>query len=108
VSKEIPADLTEDLFGDIQCIAYGGGSMVTKVQKWGNSQGLRLARRVLEDAKISVGDDVDITIRDGTIIITPIKRIRGKRSLQELISRIPKNYEAEEVGWGKPIGKEVW
>ena len=25
--------------------------MVTKVQKWGNSQGLRLSRQVLEDAR---------------------------------------------------------
>ena len=35
--------------------------MVTKIQKWGNSQGLRLAKQVLEDAHISVGDDVDVT-----------------------------------------------
>lgn len=82
--------------------------MVTKVQKWGNSQGLRLAKQVLEDAHISVGDDVDVTIRDGTIIIAPIKRVRGKRSLQKLVSRIPKNYEAGEIDWGKPIGREVW
>jgi antitoxin MazE len=82
--------------------------MVTKVQKWGNSQGLRLAKRVLEDAHISVGDAVDVTIRDGTIIIAPIKRIRGKRSLREPVSRISKRYEAGELDWGKPTGREVW
>jgi antitoxin MazE len=82
--------------------------MVTKVQKWGNSQGLRLAKQLLEDAHISIGDDVDVTIRDGAIIIAPIKRIRGKRSLQELVSRIPKNYEVGEIDWGKPIGREAW
>ena len=82
--------------------------MVTKVQKWGNSQGLRLAKWVLEDAHISVGDEVDVTVREGTIVIAPIKRIRGKRSLQELVSRIPKNYEAGEIDWGIPIGREVW
>ena len=82
--------------------------MVTKVQKWGNSQGLRLAKQLLEDAHISVGDDVAVTIRDGTIIIAPIKHIRGKRSLQELVSRIPKDYEVGEVDWGNSIGREVW
>jgi antitoxin MazE len=82
--------------------------MVTKVQKWGNSQGLRLAKQVLEDAHISVGEDIDVTVRDGTIIIAPIKRIRGKRSLQELVSRIPKNYKSREIDWGKPVGREVW
>jgi antitoxin MazE len=82
--------------------------MVTKIQKWGNSQGLRLARQVLEDAHISVGDEVDVTTRDGMIVIAPARRIRGKQSLQELVSRIPKDYKTEEVDWGEPVGREVW
>ncbi|MEW6668696.1 MAG: transcriptional regulator/antitoxin, MazE [Thermodesulfobacteriota bacterium] len=82
--------------------------MVTKIQRWGNSQGLRLAKQVLEDARLSVGDDVDVTARDGLIVIAPARRIRGKRSLQELVSRIPKDYRSEEMEWGEPMGKEVW
>jgi len=82
--------------------------MITRIQKWGNSQGLRLGRQVLEDACISVGDDVDVTARDGMIVIAPARRIRGKVSLQELVSRIPENYHSEETDWGKPLGKEVW
>lgn len=64
---------------------------MTKIQKWGNSQGVRLARQVLEDAHISIGDEVKVTVRDGVIVITPARRIRGKQSLQELVSRIPKD-----------------
>ncbi len=82
--------------------------MVTKIQKWGNSQGIRLAKRVLEDASICVGDDVDVTTRDGVIILAPVKRVRGIRSLQELVSRIPKNYEIAELDWGEPVGREAW
>jgi antitoxin MazE len=82
--------------------------MITRIQKWGNSQGLRVARQVLEDACIAVGDDVDVVARDGMIVISPARRIRGKVSLQELVSRIPKNYRSEEMDWGKPLGKEVW
>lgn len=82
--------------------------MVTKVQKWGNSQGLRLAKQLLEDAQISVGDDVDVTTQDGVIIIAPVKRVRGKRSLQDLVSRIPKDYQPAEVDWGEPVGRETW
>jgi antitoxin MazE len=81
---------------------------VTKVQKWGNSQGLRIAKQVLEGANISVGDDVDVTVREGSIVITPINRIRGKHSLKELVSRIPRSYETEEVDWGKAVGREAW
>lgn len=82
--------------------------MVTKIQRWGNSQGLRLAKQVLEDAHISVGDDVDVITRDGLIVIAPTKRIRGKQSLQELVSRIPEGYKTEEMDWGEPVGREVW
>ena len=57
--------------------------MVTKIQKWGNSQGLRLGKQVLEDARIAVGDSVDVAARDGVIVIAPLRRIRGKQSLQE-------------------------
>ena len=82
--------------------------MVTKIQKWGNSQGLRLARQVLEDACISVGDDVDVSAREGVIVIAPVRRIRGGQSLQELVLRIPRNYESGEADWGGPVGREVW
>jgi len=82
--------------------------MVTKIQKWGNSQGLRLARQILQDACISVGDDVEVAVREGMIVIAPVRRIRGRQSLQELVARIPKNYKPEETDWGKPVGNEVW
>ena len=82
--------------------------MVTKVQKWGNSQGLRLAKQVLEDAQIAVGDTVDVTVCDGAIVIAPVRPHRGMVSLEDLVSRIPKNYKPEEVDWGKAVGREAW
>ena len=82
--------------------------MITKIQKWGNSQGLRLGKQVLVDARIAVGDSVDVAARDGVIVIAPVKRIRGKLSLRDLVSRIPKDYKTREIDWGKPRGREVW
>ena len=83
--------------------------MVTKVQKWGNSQGLRLAKQVLEETHISIGDPVDVSTRDGVIVIAPIRRsVRGGLSLQKLVFRIPKNYKPQEVEWGEPVGSEAW
>ncbi len=81
--------------------------MVTRIQKWGNSQGLRLPKQVLEDAHLSLGDDVDITVQDGLIVIAPARRVRGRQSLEKLVSHIPKDYKAEEMDWGEPVGREV-
>jgi len=82
--------------------------MLTTVQKWGNSQGLRLARGVLQDAHIGVGDKVDVVVRDGVILVAPARSRRGKHRLEDLVSQIPADYQAEKVDWGKPVGKEAW
>jgi len=82
--------------------------MHAKIQKWGNSQGLRLAKNLLADAHLSVGDEVDISVKDGIMIVTPAKRIRGRHTLEDLVARIPDNYKTSEVDWGEPVGKEIW
>jgi antitoxin MazE len=79
-------------------------NMVTKIQKWGNSQGLRIARDILEDARVVVGDEVNVAVRGGAIIITPARH----RNLRELLSKIPADYAGAEEDWGAPQGKEVW
>ena len=82
--------------------------MLTKVQKWGNSQGLRLAKSILEDARIEVGDQVDVGVRDGVIVVAPVLRMRGKYRLEDLVSRIPADHHSTDVDWGKPVGRETW
>ena len=82
--------------------------MITKIQKWGNSQGLRLGKDLLADADIEVGDAVDVAVREGTIVIRPLRQVRGGHSLEQLLKRIPKDYKPEELDWGPPVGKEVW
>ncbi|MFH1707801.1 MAG: AbrB/MazE/SpoVT family DNA-binding domain-containing protein [Planctomycetota bacterium] len=82
--------------------------MTTKVQKWGNSLGVRIGRSVLADARITVGDEVDLAVRDGVILIRPVNRVRGKYSLRKLVARIPKGYRVGETSTGRPVGKEVW
>ena len=82
--------------------------MIAKIQKWGNSQGLRLAKNLLADVQLNIGDEVDISVKDGIMIVTPAKRIRGRHKLKDLVARIPENYQTSEVEWGEPVGKEAW
>lgn len=81
---------------------------ITKVQKWGNSQGLRLSKNLLRDADIEVGDPVDVVVHDGTLIVTPLRRLRGKLDLGQLVQEIPADYKPGELDWGPPTGREVW
>jgi len=82
--------------------------MLTRIQKWGNSQGLRFPKAILEEAQLSVGDDVNLSIHEGKIVVEPVRKIRGKYQLQELVAQMPDDYQVEEVDWGAPVGKEVW
>lgn len=82
--------------------------MITKVQKWGNSQGLRLSKELLSDAQIGVGDAVNVAVRDGLLVVTPVRRVRGALDLEQLVASIPKGYQPGELDWGPPAGGEVW
>jgi antitoxin MazE len=80
--------------------------MVAKVQKWGNSQGLRLSKHILDLANIGVGDDVQIIIGKEQILVRKVSR--SKYNLAELVARIPKGHKAQEFDFGPPVGKEAW
>jgi antitoxin MazE len=82
--------------------------MITRVQKWGNSQGLRLSKELLSEVEINVGDAVEVAVRDGALVVTPVHRVRGGHDLRELVERIPEEYEPGELEWGQPVGREVW
>lgn len=80
--------------------------MVVKVQKWGNSQGLRLAKSILERAHIAIGDEVEIIVSEEQILIK--KAAKPKFDLAEMVARMPHNYQVQEENWGQPVGLEEW
>ncbi len=82
--------------------------MVTKIQRWGNSQGLRFSKSVLQEAQIEVGDEVQITVQNGKIIVAPTQKIRGKYTIEDLVAQMPDGLEVQEIDWGEPVGKEAW
>lgn len=83
--------------------------MIVKIQKWGNSQGLRIAKNLLADARLRIGDEVDIKAKDGFLVVTPARQVRGRHRLEDLVKRIPPDsHQSRETDWGAPVGKEEW
>ena len=80
--------------------------MLAKVQKWGNSQGLRLPRHILENSNILVGDDVEVIAQKNQIVVK--KASRAKFDLAEMVARMPRDYKVREESFGPPVGREVW
>ena len=47
---------------------------VLRVQKWGNSQGIRLPKKILKDLGIDINDKIEIRLNDGEIILRKVKK----------------------------------
>jgi antitoxin MazE len=78
--------------------------MKTKIQKWGNSPGIRFSKEIMEEARISVGDEVEVHVDDNAIIVKPVQVIRGKYTIKALFSKKVK--KGSEIEWGRPQGCE--
>ena len=79
--------------------------MQTSIAKWGNSLALRLPRHVVEGANLKEGVSVEVEVREGALVVTPVRK---KFKLSELLAGVtPKNSHAE-TDWGDPQGEEAW
>lgn len=81
--------------------------MTAKISKWGNSQGLRMPKDIMDSLHLQVGDNVNIIMLDGKVIIEPIKKEILSYDLNELVSKIPTNYKTSEE-FETIVGKEEW
>jgi antitoxin MazE len=86
--------------------------MITKLQAWGNSQGLRLPKALLTALQIEPGASVEIGLSPGkdAIILKPVvvaPRVRGRHRIEDLVAAMPKDYKAAEFNWDTQ-GRETW
>jgi len=72
--------------------------MTTQIAKWGNSLGLRLPKSVAEQAQIQDGDHIDVSVRNGAIVIRPS---RPAYSLDALVAKITPRNRHRESDWGR-------
>ncbi|MCL2153474.1 MAG: AbrB/MazE/SpoVT family DNA-binding domain-containing protein [Oscillospiraceae bacterium] len=82
--------------------------MTTTIQKWGNSQAVRLPKAVLESLFLKENDAVEIKAVNDTIVISKaIRKRRAKTSLEERFRDYTGEYNCEEYDWGSPVGREA-
>ena len=94
--------------------------MVTTIQKWGNSQAVRLPKIILDSLLLQENDPVEIVSENDVIIIKRADRKRrAKKSLEQRLEDFYQKpideiladetlYKPTEYDWGKPAGNEVW
>ena len=96
--------------------------MITTIQKWGNSQAVRLPKAVLESLMLQENDQVEILAdvdNDYIVIRKTQRKRRSKKSLEQSLEEFfgksideiladDTLYSPVEYDWGAPVGREIW
>ena len=78
--------------------------MSVKIQKWGNSLGVRIPKAVIKKVNLSEHSEVEVESKNGMIVIFPAKK---QYSLESLLNQITRNNLHHEDDF-KAEGNEVW
>ncbi|MBC1261138.1 AbrB/MazE/SpoVT family DNA-binding domain-containing protein [Synechococcus sp. BSF8S] len=80
--------------------------MRTKVQKWGNSLGVRIPRGLAEKVGLGAGTEVCLTAKDGELVLRP--SVPSRLRLADLLAEVtPENIHAS-IDTGDAVGGEAF
>ena len=80
--------------------------MEVRIQKWGNSSGIRIPSSMLKNLNIKTNDILNINQDDDKIIISIPKK--KKISLEDRFKEYHGKNLAKEFSWDDNIGREIW
>lgn len=80
--------------------------MEVRLQKWGNSDGIRIPSSILKSLNIRTNDLLNIEQEEDKIIISVPKK--KKISLEERFNNYHGDNLAKDFSWDEPIGREIW
>lgn len=80
--------------------------MEIRLQKWGNSNGIRIPSTFLNSLKIKTNDRINIEQINDKIILSKVKK--PKVSLKELFNSYRGEKLSKDFEWDEPQGKEIW
>lgn len=87
--------------------------MKTTLQRWGNSQGVRLPKSLIESLGMTVGAPVIVEASEdhSQITIKPAtesRPVRERYHIEDLIAESAPDAFSGEHEWGTIQGKEIW
>ena len=80
--------------------------MRKKINKWGNSLGLRIPKLVAAEVGLEEDSLVNLIIVNGSIVISPARET--PLELEAMLDRVTEENLHSEVNTGPAIGREAW
>jgi antitoxin MazE len=82
-----------------------GMLMQAQMLKWGNSLAVRIPKTIADEAKLKVGDSLEIEVSaEGTV---RLNRVGKLPTLAQLVSQITPENRYTEITTGPAVGKET-
>ncbi len=81
--------------------------MQATIQKWGNSQGIRIPKAFLEALGMMENDVVELNRVNDNLVITKVKE-KKELTIDDIFQGYDGEYTPEAFDWGLPVGREVW
>lgn len=78
--------------------------MEAKIQRWGNSLGVRIPAAIARELHLRNGSVVDVVEESNSIVIRPAKN----HDIHSLLDSITDDNRHSEVDWGTREGNEAW
>lgn len=74
------------------------------VTAWGNSQGIRIPKKIMDRLNLHISDSLEMDVKDDTIILR--KKFRHK-SFEERLAEYNGQISVYAFDWGEPEGREL-
>lgn len=78
-----------------------------QIQKWGNSHGIRLPKKIITSLKWQQGAELSLSVNDNKLLIEQVSN--NHQNIKELFKDFNSDdYKPSEIYWGAPVGRELW
>ena len=74
------------------------------IRAWGNSQGIRISKKVLDKLDLKVSDVLDITVENNALVL---RKSFEHKTFEERLSEYNGEITIASFDWGEPVGKEL-
>jgi antitoxin MazE len=76
------------------------------LQKWGNSAGVRLPKKVIKAAKLKLDQQLVVSLKGQSIILTPVQS-DDDFTLDKMLEGVTPENVHGEFDWGPDVGAEI-
>lgn len=74
------------------------------IKPWGNSQGIKIPKNILEKLNIGISDTLQIEIAHDAIVL---RKAFKHKTFEERVAEYGGEISVCNFDWGEPIGKEL-